>query len=213
MRRHASEYGLFLQEFLRNFRTTGAVAPSGRFLAAALARYVAGADRPRRILEVGPGTGAVTGRIVRDLGPDDLLDLVEVNERFVRQLRNRFQNESPFREVAPRAQILHCLIQDLTPGATYDLIVSGLPLNNFAVADVQQILGCLMGLLRPGGILSFFEYIAIRSARALMSGPAERARLRGSGQAINGLLGQHEFRREWIWPNLPPAWVHHVRAQ
>jgi hypothetical protein len=59
--------------------------------------------------------------------------------------------------------------------------------------------------------LSFFEYIAIRPARALVSGPADRARMRGIGQALDRLLIPHEIRRDWIWPNVPPAWVHHVR--
>jgi hypothetical protein len=24
-------------------------------------------------------------------------------------------------------------------------------------------------------------------------------------------LTGREFKRDWIWPNVPPAWVHHVR--
>jgi phosphatidylethanolamine/phosphatidyl-N-methylethanolamine N-methyltransferase len=76
---------------------------------------------------------------------------------------------------------------------------------------VEQILATLRGLLRPGGTLSFFEYIAIRKARTLVSGSAERARMQGITRALDDLLVPHEFRRDWIWPNVPPAWVHHVR--
>ena len=28
---------------------------------------------------------------------------------------------------------------------------------------------------------------------------------------LDSLALQHEVRRDWIFPNLPPAWVHHVR--
>ena len=208
-----AETRLFLQEFRRNFHTTGAVLPSGRFLSAALARFVREtADRPRRVLEVGPGTGAVTRHIVAAMQPEDRLDLVELNESFVRQLESRFQSDPAFQPVADRARVLHCAIEQLDAGEPYDLIVSGLPLNNFEAPVVEQILASLTERLRPGGTLSFFEYIAIRSARTLISGRSERARLRGISRAMDAVLRGNEVRRDWIWINVLPAWVHHVRG-
>lgn len=185
--------------------------PSGRFLGRSLARYVGTGERPQRILEVGPGTGAVTGHIVRRLRSDDQLDLVELNDAFVAHLNRRFAGEPAFQQVAPRCRVLHKRVEELADDSHYDLIVSGLPLNNFSVDDVEQILRGFARLVRPGGTLSFFQYIAIRPARAMFSGRAERARLQGISRALAGLLGPHETRRDWIWPNIPPAWVHHVR--
>ncbi len=202
---------VFWRQFRSQFHTTGAVLPSGRFLARSMARYVgqhAGGDR---VLEVGPGTGAVTSRIVRSLGPHDRLDLVELNDEFVRRLNERFAGEEPFRRVAERCRVLHCGVEELPAGEPYDLVISGLPLNNFSVADVERLLAAMRRLLKPGGTLTFFEYIAIREARALVSGRGERARLRGIGEALGRLLGPYEVRRDWIWPNVPPAWVHHLR--
>ena len=107
-----AESTLFFREYLRHFQTTGAVLPSGRFLAAALTRFIgngagnaaapgdvpAGArefdseqQRGRMMLEVGPGTGAVTRRIVAGMRPDDRLDLVELNDTFVERLERRFK--------------------------------------------------------------------------------------------------------------------------
>ena len=212
MRRRPSQYRLFFRQFLTNYHTTGAILPSGPFLASALARFVREEHAgPRKILEVGPGTGSVTRRIARAMGPEDRLDLVELNEAFVRCLRHRLESDRAIRPVAGRTRVLHCAIQDLPRSDAYDLIISGLPLNNFSVSDVQRILAAMTGLLKPGGTLSFFEYIAIRRLRALVSGPADRARLRGVGAALESLLGGREIRRDWIWPNVPPAWVHHVR--
>jgi phospholipid N-methyltransferase len=213
MARRFADVRLFFQEFRRNFHTTGAILPSGRRLAAALASFVAQADgQPRRILEVGPGTGAVTRRLVELLGPQDCLDLVELNSSFVDCLRQRFRNEPAFQAVAGQARVLHCPVEELPPGTRYHLIVSGLPLNNFAVADVRRILDALAGLLEPGGTLSFFEYIGVRRVKQLLSGRVERARLRGIGQVMDALLAQREIRRDGIWLNVPPAWVHHVRG-
>jgi phosphatidylethanolamine/phosphatidyl-N-methylethanolamine N-methyltransferase len=207
-----SDHRVFLSEFFKRFHTTGAVLPSGPWLAASLVRYLDEPDGCRRILEVGPGTGAVTRRIVAALRPEDHLDLVELNDQFVAHLRDRFAHEPSFMAVADRAQIHHCPIETLQCDKPYDVIISGLPLNNFSAELVERILTILMGLLKPGGTLSFFEYIGIRSARALVSRGAERERLRGIGRALERVLQPGEIRRDWVWPNVPPAWVHHVRA-
>lgn len=211
MRRRWSETWLFLGEFFRSYHTTGAILPSGRWLASALARFVPGDSAARRVLEVGPGTGAVTRRIAAALGPEDQLDLVELNAKFVECLRQGLASDPGLRKIADRARVLHCAVEDLPAERSYDVIVSGLPLNNFSASAVERILGKFAGLLRRGGTLSFFEYIAIRRVRAVVSGRGERERLRGIGKAMQAVLARHEFRRDWVWPNVPPAWVHHVR--
>jgi phosphatidylethanolamine/phosphatidyl-N-methylethanolamine N-methyltransferase len=208
-----SEYGLFFREFLRNFHTTGAILPSGRALAKALSRYVAEpSSTPRRIVEVGPGTGAVTQHIIGALQPTDRLDLVELNESFVRLLEHRLQNDPHFQPAADRIRVLHCPVEELSGGSTYDLIVSGLPLNNFSVDLVEKILKVLLNLLSPGGTLSFFEYIGMRRMKSVISNSAERQRLRGIRTAMHDVLKIHEIRRDAVWSNIPPAWVHHVRV-
>ena len=205
------DYRIFFREFRQTFQTTGAVLPSGRFLARSLTSFVAAPGQSRRVLEVGPGTGAVTREIVRVLGPADQFDLVELNDRFVERLRQRFIEEPDFQQVADRSRVLHQGVETLPADQPYDLIVSGLPLNNFSVELVQTILTSLRRLLKPGGTLSFFEYIAIRHAKGIVSPKQDRERLRGITQALNELLVPHEIRRDWIWLNVPPAWVHHVR--
>jgi len=206
-----SEYRLFLQEFVRRYHTTGAVLPSGRALAGALCRHVGTGDAPQRILEVGPGTGAVTSTLVQRLRPQDRLYLIEVNESFVTCLRDALQTKPDYRAVADRVDLVHGRLEDLAGEGTYDVIVSGLPLNNFAVDDVRTILTRFSRLARPGGVLSFFEYIAIRSVKTVVSGRADRERLRGITALLGETLTGREFKRDWIWPNVPPAWVHHVR--
>src|SRR4051812_21383872 len=112
MAQSLSAYRTFYQEFRRQFHTTGSIVPSGRFLATALARFVkngsdSAACQPRRILEVGPGTGSVTDSIVANLGSDDRLDLVEVNAQFVELLQRRFDEEPALKSAAERVRIFH----------------------------------------------------------------------------------------------------------
>ena len=185
--------------------------PSGRRLAGALARYVGKGEGPKRILEVGPGTGPVTRRIIERMGPEDRLDLVELNDAFVARLKERLKNEPLFAAVADRVRVFHCPVEDLPRKEKYDLMISGLPLNNFRPDEVQRILNAMGALLAPGGTLSFFEYIAIRRVKAVISRRAGRERLRGISRVLESLLGEGEIRRDWVWINVPPAWVHHVR--
>jgi phospholipid N-methyltransferase len=207
-----TEYRLFLQEFVRRYHTTGAVLPSGRALASALCRHVGAADsQPQRVLEVGPGTGAVTSTLVTRLRPQDSVCLIEVNDAFVACLRDALRTKPAYRAVADRCDLVHGRVEDLPGDGTYDVIVSGLPLNNFAVEDVRTIMAQFSRLLKPGGVLSFFEYIAIRSVKSVVSGRADRERLRAISGVLSETLTGREFKRDWIWPNVPPAWVHHVR--
>lgn len=221
-----SEVSTFLREYRTNFKHTGAVMPSGASLGKSLARFVrerepaavtaqrraAGEDCSTfRILEVGPGTGAVTRHIAAALQPGDALDLCELNTTFVEVLRRRLVDERPFCDVASQVRIFAKPIEELPEDIQYDLIISGLPLNNFNVAEVEHILGLFERLLKPSGTLSFFEYIGIRKMRALVSTGSGRERLRGIGRAMDGILSRGEIHRDRIWPNVPPAYVHHVR--
>jgi phospholipid N-methyltransferase len=165
----------------------------------------------RRILEVGPGTGAVTARIVLDLRPGDHLDLVERNDQFVAHLRERIATAEPFRSAADRIALLHAAVEELPEDRPYELIISGLPLNNFTVDSVREIFAKLRKLLAPGGTLSFFEYVAVRRVKSLASGRADRERLTGISLLFREVLSSTEVRRDLVLANVPPAWVHHVR--
>src|SRR4051812_19990803 len=106
---------VFLKQYFRHFNSTGAVLPSGRLLARALCRHSRcekSASKPRRILEVGPGTGAVTRQLVECLGPNDQLTLVELNDAFVAHLRDRFASEPAFQRVADRCQIVQGRLEE-----------------------------------------------------------------------------------------------------
>jgi phospholipid N-methyltransferase len=201
----------FFRQFRTQFQTTGAIAPSSRRLARAMTRYLASARGPTRILEVGPGTGAVTRRIVSLLHDDDRLDLVELNQAFAGRLEQRFQCEPDFKRAAARSRIHVCGIETFESDRPYDFIVSGLPFNNFSPEFVGRVLDAFFNFLAPGGVLSFFEYMYVRPVRGLVARGAERTRIKNLDRILNGRLERHGFRRDWVFLNLPPAWVQHLR--
>ena len=205
------EYTEFFRQFRTRYETTGAILPSSRFLARALTRPLAARAQPARILEVGPGTGPVTKRIVRLMGPEDRLDLVELNDQFVALLQERLATEPAFRAVAERTRLHHCPIQEYQAAEPYDFIISGLPLNNFSPELVGEIFGCFFRLLAPNGVLSYFEYMFLRAVRMRLGRRKERERLRGVDQVVSRYLSSYRFRRDWVFCNVPPAWVQHLR--
>ncbi|MGQ0633543.1 MAG: class I SAM-dependent methyltransferase [Planctomycetaceae bacterium] len=206
-----AEHAEFFRQYRCRFETTGAVAPSSRFLARALTGPLAHRQGPTRVLEVGPGTGAVTQRIVRLLKPGDQFDLVELNEAFAGLLERRFAVEPEFQRVADRARVHVRPIQTFQAEEPYDIIISGLPLNNFPAELVQDIFAVLLELLAPDGVLSYFEYMYMRSLRRLVSTSEGRRRLASLDGVLRERLARHRFRRDWVFINVPPAWVQHLR--
>ena len=179
------------REFRRNFRTTGAILPSGRRLSAALVHFVreSAGQRPRRILEVGPGTGAVTRHLIRSMQSGRLPRSGRVEPELCRLP----QRPLPFRSRVPTGgpPLPRAALPDREPARR-----NRLRRDSVRAADEQLCRGGGRAHSRhpppawprPGATVSFFEYMGIRRVKATFSGQAERTRLRGIGQVVGRLL-------------------------
>lgn len=201
----------FVSQFITNFKTTGAVLPSGGMLARAMTRSARGADGPRRILEVGPGTGAFTRHLLRLLQPGDELHIVEINRKFADYLERKLLGE--FRRRNPEIDVtLHCTsIQDVSVQGPFDCIVCGLPFNNFSCDLVRSIFRRMMRLLSEDGHLTFFEYAGVRVLMAPVVGSDGRRRMRQHRAMIKVLDRRHRGRRDLVLANVPPAYAYHLK--
>ena len=213
MKQFVRDHFEFFRQYVARFETTGAVAPSSRFLARALTRPLRNCTGAARVLEVGPGTGAVTREIVRHVKPGDRLDLVEINERFAALMRDRFQTEPRYQAVADRAAVHVCPLQQFAPEGRYDVIVSGLPFNNFPSSLVEELVDTCLGLLAPGGTLSFFEYMYVRPIRRMVSRSPDKTRLAEIEHILQSRFARHRFHTDWVFVNVPPAWVQHLAVE
>ena len=80
---------LFMRKFFRQGRRIASIWPSSRAMAVASLHRVRW-EKARVIVELGPGTGAITQEIVRRLKPPTRLIAVERDVDFMRILRARF---------------------------------------------------------------------------------------------------------------------------
>lgn len=211
MSSRARDFLTFVSEFFTEFHHTGSLFPSGRRLAEAMANPLSCAQKPVRVLEVGPGTGAITRAVVQHIGPEDHFDLIEINPKFAQVLERKFIDDPRFRPAAKNTQIHVCPLEEFEAKAPYDFIISGLPMNNFEPALVESFFNRFFELLAPEGTLSYFEYIALRQVRSKVSTSSERTRFKALNELIDPMLYQHRVRRDWVMLNGPPAWVQHLR--
>jgi phospholipid N-methyltransferase len=205
------DFRVFYSEFLQNFSSIGAIAPSSRLLGKAMTRPLR--QRPAgsiRVLEVGAGTGTFTRRILRHLGSGDQLDIYELNPRFYLFLRKHL----PLAECVARGiecRLINRDVRTLTGEAPYDYIICGLPFNNFQPEVVSEILTGLIHRLSPEGVLSYFEYIFSHEFKARFLKPSERNRMIQVGVTVRGFVQKHQFAHHQVWLNLPPARARYCR--
>jgi phosphatidylethanolamine/phosphatidyl-N-methylethanolamine N-methyltransferase len=88
-RRAIADQAHFLKTLIDRPRLTGSVAPSGRFLARAMAQAV-DPSRDGLVIELGPGTGPVTQALVERGISRQRLVLIEYDQGFCRLLAQRF---------------------------------------------------------------------------------------------------------------------------
>jgi len=204
----------FFRQFRQRFETTGAIAPSSRFLAKAMTRYLRQRESDSvRVLEIGPGTGAVTGNIVKHLREGDVFDLVELNEAFVDILEQRFLDDRVWRAVSGVANTHRVALQEFQAEQPYDFVISGLPLNNFPADLVESLADSYFRLLKPGGVLSYFEYMYVSPIRKVVTRGEEKARISRIDEIMQGHCNRFRIKRDNIWINVPPAWVQHLRLE
>lgn len=194
----------FIGQALRNFHHVGSVWPSSPWLAKALARPLRTSPEPRRILEVGAGTGAVTRSILEVMGPKDSLDIVEINPVFCESLERL---AAARRAEIPGATIrVHAApIEEAPLEGPYDFVICGLPFNNFPPALMRSIFRRMLSLLAERGTLTYFEYAGVRIMRSGVTGAETRRRLRRISAVGKLLRRRLSGRRQLILGNFPPA--------
>jgi phosphatidylethanolamine/phosphatidyl-N-methylethanolamine N-methyltransferase len=143
----------FLKNFWRRPKLTGAVAPSGKALARAMAEEVDLVGM-RPVLELGPGTGPVTAALIEQGVPPERIVALEYNPEFCALLVERFRGLNVVEGDA------YDLAASLPPGLAgpYGAVISSLPLLNRPFEARVALIEAALDRVVPGGGMIQFSY-------------------------------------------------------
>lgn len=147
-----SESKLFIKLWLRSPLTMGALMPSSRGLAEAIARQVPKGKGP--VIELGGGTGAITEALLDAGIKREDLYVVELDDELHAILAKRFAGVHVVKGDA--TQLRKLLRPYRLPPAR--AIVSGLPLLSMKRSIQEAILDESFAMLPPGGDFIQFTY-------------------------------------------------------
>ncbi|CAN5403144.1 rRNA adenine N-6-methyltransferase family protein [soil metagenome] len=116
---------LFFKRVLANPMRVGYIVPSSPFLTGMVARRL-DFSKPRVIVELGPGEGCHTRKIVKRMTPDSHLILIELDEEFCAHLTKSFAEDKRVTVLHTDALHLPELLKKLGHDRC-DYIVSGIP--------------------------------------------------------------------------------------
>lgn len=176
----------FIRSWIEKPLHMGAVMPSGRILARTMAQYVD--ERfSGPVIELGPGTGAITEALIDHGIAEHRLVLVEYNPGFCALLRERYPQAQV---VQGDAYTLRSSLQGIMAGPAA-AVVSGLPLVTKPMITRLRLIRDAFAALAPGAPFIQFTYSVVP--------PIPKS-----------LHGVHTQASERIWMNLPPArvWVY-----
>lgn len=182
----SGELLIFLKRWLKDPLKIGAIAPSSRELATAMARLVP-PESTAAVIELGGGTGVITQALLDAGVSAKRLIVVERDEALHALLTKRFRD---VRILLGDAADLRALLEPLGV-AQVGAVVSGLPLLAMRESVRDRIIESSFALLAPGAPFIQFTY--------------------GLTSPIPPGLGIRGEMKRRILHNLPPAsvWLYH----
>ena len=152
-----TEMLLFAGNFVLHPHMLGSIIPSSRFLVNQVLEPIDW-QRAGVIVEYGPGVGTFTGEILRRMGSDTQLVVIETNRDFVRFLRRSYR-DTRLHVVHESAARVRSVLERLgLPPAQY--IISGIPLGSMPDALRAEIVGETRAALVPGGAFLVYQFTA-----------------------------------------------------
>ena len=146
---------VFARNFFKNPRMLGSVIPSSRYLVHQLLRDVDW-EHARVIVEIGPGVGTISREVLRRMRPDATLVAFEINDDFVRHLKQNFHD--PRLRVQHRSGAeIHEALRELRLGKA-DYVIAGIPFSIMSDEDRMAVLRNSRESLTEGGTMLVYQF-------------------------------------------------------
>lgn len=204
-----SERVSFLYRAIRSPLTVGSLMPSSRYLAKAMVRHInkfplQSDAKKRNILEVGPGSGSFTDRIIKRMGKHDVLYLVEFDKDFVKDLGKKYRDLIQNKKIV---LIKGDILQQSFP-VKFDHIISGLPLNSLGPDFTKNVFQKFKEFSKTDNTtrLSYFEYKLFVPTKI-------HSKLEETYQLKKDFFKENRGEIDEVWRNITPALVKHHQIQ
>lgn len=193
----------FVSGAITSFRDTGSIFPTSKWAAKELTsplRAVA-TKSSRNILELGPGTGSVTVRILKDMRDDDTLFICELNPKFMKVLKEVLEDNEDYQRHRSRVTFFLGAAQDIDSNLKFDVVVCALPFLNFDKETVKSIFAKIREISAPNAVMTYYEYIGLRRLSKLLPERQERVK---ALEPVFRHLDLAKTDRKRIWLNFLP---------
>jgi phospholipid N-methyltransferase len=171
MKRDLQERIRFFRSFLANPRRVGAVLPTSRWAVQDMLD-MANLSQARHVAELGAGTGAYTGEILKRLRPDARFLAFEIDPDLAAVISERFND--------PRLQVINDSvenIEDYLDGAKVDVAVSAIPFTSLPEDAKQNIFRAVAKVLASEGVMVQIQYSTVMQEELTQRFASVRRRL------------------------------------
>ena len=187
-------YG-YIKQFLRDPKSTGSLAPSNEELSE-LVTEAARLSEMGTVVELGPGTGVFTEKILEKKNPETLFFAIEINPEFYEATKSRCPSATVYKDSAENMK----KYLERHGKNSCDCIISSLPWAVFDHGTQDRLLDVIWDVLRPGGKMITFSY-----SISMMVPNARRFR------SILRSKFSNVVKSKTVWSNFPPAFVYSAK--
>ena len=145
----------FIKEFWKDKKMIGSILPSSKFLAAKMLNHIP-LENTKLIIELGPGTGIFTEKIIEKIDASTHLIVLELNPELCKDLKAKINLPNVHIKEASADKIGEIMKEFCFEKA--DIIISSLPLANFSVELRNSILEIVHDSLDEKGSFIQFQY-------------------------------------------------------
>ncbi len=183
----------FIKQSILHPVETGAIYPSSKNLAD-LITNTTNLSNCNSVVELGPGTGVFTKKILNKIPEKCSFFTLETNPNFTNLIRKNYPQVKIYQDSAinigkylKKNKIKKC-----------DAIISSLPWTTFSKGDTLKLLNSIDRSLKPKG-----EFLTYAYLQDLLLPNGIRFK-----KLLNKFFSQVN-KTEIVWKNLPPAFIYH----
>jgi phosphatidylethanolamine/phosphatidyl-N-methylethanolamine N-methyltransferase len=196
----------FVKKGITDFHQTASIVPSQRFLVNAMVDAAA-PERAHTIVELGPGTGPMTGPLLSRMRKDARLFTIEIDQPLHEELV-RTHDDPRLTAILGSAEHIEELLAERGHTGKVDVVFSSLGMSLIPPSVRERILESAARVLAPGGTYVQFGYFHTRYVTWTKDEGLK-------GFNYFSTLKRHfgKVTRKPVPANFPPAWVYRAHPR